>query len=160
MQDQDFYRPPQADLTAAPAVSSVGGITPRMIELLGKTRPWVLLMAIMGFIGTGLMVIVGIVMAMMTALGADDAQLAGMGGILGVVYLFIAVIYFFPCWFLMKYAGAIRNLVDGGGAGAMEEALDRQYSFWRLVGTIMAVVMAIYALILVIGVIMAVMSVA
>lgn len=155
MQDQNFYRPPQADLTAGP--SATAGITPRMIELLSKTRPWVLLISILGFIVTGLMVLGGIGMAAMTAMsGGGGAEMAGMGVGMGLVYLLVAVIYFFPCWFLLKYAGAIRNLVDGGGARAMEDALDRQYSFWRLIGVLTLVGIVIYAIILVVVVIAAV----
>jgi hypothetical protein len=57
---------------------------------------------------------------------------------------------------VLKYAGAIRKLVGGGGAVAMEEALERQYSFWRLIGVLTVVVMVIYAIILIVVVIAAI----
>lgn len=157
MEGQNLYRPPQADLTRPPATAAAG-ITPRMIELLSKTRPWVLFIAILGLIATGLLVVAGLGMAAMMAVTGGSAQAAGMGIGMGLLYLLFAVIYFFPCWFLLKYAGAIRKLVDGGGGPAMEEALDRQYAFWRLVGILTVVTMVIYVIILIGAVVMGVLA--
>lgn len=149
MEEQEFYRPPQADLTAAPAAEA--GLTRRMVELLSQTRPWVLLIAIMGFVVTGLMVLGGLGLAVAVAVSDFEPQFLAIG----VLYVFIALIYFFPCLFLLRFAGAIRKLGYGGGAAAMEEALERQYSFWRLIGILTLAVIAIYVLILVIAIVVA-----
>ncbi len=147
MEPNEIYRPPQSDLTP-PAPAGDGGITPRMTELLKKTRPWVLFIAILGLVLTGLIVVVGLGVAVMMLVG-DEPAMAGFG----LVYLFMALIYFFPCYFLLKFAGAIKRLVSGGGSAAMEEALERQYSFWRLIGILALIVFALYALIIVVAIV-------
>lgn len=144
MEPNDLYRPPQADLTAA-TPSGDGNITPRMVELMGKTRPWVMLLAILGLLITGLLMVIGVIGAIGMMAAGQGAEMAG----LALVYLFLAIFYFFPCFFLLKYAKAIKRLTSGGGPDALEEAIERQYIFWRLIGIITLVFVMIYALILV-----------
>lgn len=148
MEANQPYRPPQADLSSSS--QGDGGITPRMIELLRKTRPWVLFLAVLGLIVTVLVVVLGFGFGVVMLASGENQEMA----VLGVIYLFMALIYFFPCYYLLKYAAAIKSLVGGGGTAAMEEALARQYSFWRLIGILTLVLFGLYALILVGAVVM------
>ncbi len=98
-----------------------------------------------------LVVIAGLGFGAMMLVSREDPSMAAVS----VLYLFVALIYFFPCWYLLKYAGAIKNLTSGGGAGAMEDALERQYSFWRLIGVLTVAVVALYVLIIVVAIVFA-----
>lgn len=149
----DPYQPPQADVTA-PSYNPDQSVTPRMIEILKKTRPWVLLIAVMGMVFTVLAVLFGLGFGTMMLASGEEPGMAA----LGVVYLLVALIYFFPCWYLLKFAGAIKSLAGGGGSAAMEEALEKQYSFWRLIGVLTLAVIALYAVLLLVVAIAAVAS--
>lgn len=59
---------------------------------------------------------------------------------MGVVYLLMALIYFFPALYLWQYASAIGRLLISEEAADLEEALHRQKAFWKFLG-ILAVIM-------------------
>jgi len=61
--------------------------------------------------------------------------------------------------YLLRYAGAIKRIGPANPA-AMEEALARQASFWRLVGILTALLMALYAVAIAVVVAMAVIGAA
>lgn len=132
----DDLKPPQ---------ESYGPITPLMIEHLRATKPWVRLMSIILFISVALIFLgAGIILLMPTGMGGSGFSL-----LIAVVYLALGALYLFPAYFLHQYASSIRNLEQGGGDVAMEEALRNQKSFWRFVGITTLVVICIYAVVLV-----------
>jgi len=123
-------------------------VTPLMVEHLRATRPWVKFLAILGFISVGLMFLGGLIM--MTAL--SGVRGAGGAPAIGLLYWLFALLYIAPAIFLNRYATAIRELLQGGGATPMEKALESQKSFWRYVGILTTVLLCIYALIFVIAI--------
>jgi len=145
MERPDPYRPPRTDLSQRPAAAASAAITRNMIESLVKTRPWVLLIGIVMIVGCVFMVFAGLAMfALGNIAGFGGEELGPMAGTsLGAAYLFIAVLYFFPALYLLRYAGAIKRIGPANPA-AMEEALARQASFWRLVGILTALVIGLY----------------
>ncbi len=163
MSVQDAYAPPRS---AVRDVSGGSGLmTDRIVAALRKTRPWVLFLAVMGFIGAAFMAIAAIPML----LGASVGMMGGMEGMegmegmgmmgggfmigMGVLYLLFAVIYFFISLYLLRYAGAIKRAVAGLSLQDLEMALEHQASFWKLAGimTLVAIVATIGALIVMIG---------
>lgn len=115
-------------------------VTPGILEAMTQTRPWVLFLGILGFIGAGLMVLAGLGMLI-----AGSAMGAGEMGALSIIYIVMAIIYIFPSLYLYRYAGSIKMLMSGYGVHALEEALNHQKSFWKLVGIVTAVCMVLYA---------------
>ena len=99
-----------------------------------------------------------VVMAMGAFPGMEDLGVGG--GLLGGVYLVFAFLYFFPSLYLFRYAGAIRRIGPRRSAAAAEEALGMQLKFWRFVGIMMAALMVVYALMIALGVVAAIMGAA
>lgn len=145
MERPDPYRPPRSDLSQRPAPPASAAITRNMIESLVKTRPWVLLIGIVMIVGCVFMVFGALAMFALGNLAGFGAEglgpMAGAG--VGAAYLVLAVLYFFPALYLLRYAGAIKRIGPANPA-AMEEALARQASFWRLVGILTAVLIGLY----------------
>jgi hypothetical protein len=83
--------------------------------------------------------------------------MAGAG--IGAAYLVFAVLYFFPALYLMRYAGAIKR-IGPANPTAMEEALARQASFWRLVGILTALLIGLYVVAIAVVAAIAVMGAA
>ena len=107
MSDLDQFTPPATNLAAPPVRSPRGsGITQNMKDSLRQTRPWVLLIAIIGFLLSGIMILAGL--ATMLLGGIADEMIPGLGAIGGVVaglvYIALSMIYIFPSYFLFKYA--------------------------------------------------------
>jgi len=73
------------------------------------------------------------------ATGMPQGMFAGMG----IMYLFMAVIYIFPAGYLVKYSSAIGRLVSNGRAADMEVALHQQRKFWKFAGVLALIVVAI-----------------
>lgn len=133
--------------------------TPGVVEALQGTRPWVRLIAIVGFVVTALMALLALVMPFLGLAGTKD--LGGLGGglVFFVVYGFGAVLYGAMSYFLYRYAAAIWEYLGNRTVGALEAALGYQKSFWRLLGIITAVYLALLVIFLVVIAIAAVVGV-
>lgn len=127
--------------------------TPRTVDLLRQTKPWVRLFSILMFIAAGLMVLVGSVALAASIFGAVAAhgRASGLFGILGligtIVYVGIGVLYAFPALFLGRYASRIDKLIRSGNSADLESALEAQRSFWKFVGIFTVVVVGLYLVI-------------
>lgn len=127
-------------------------------QYLDQTRPWVRFMSILTFVAAGLMAVAGlgiIAIGMVGGLAAKEygAEFGAIGAaVVGLFYLLMAFLYTVPGVFLHRYAVAIRQLRATPTVGALEDALKHQKSFWRYVGILSAVAVAIVA----IGVVLAI----
>ena len=142
MQGDNVYSPPESPVgDTLEAGSGWGSVTPAMVEHLARTKPWVRLMAIVGFIGTAFLLIgaIGLMVA-----GSASPALGGRGALLGGLYLVLALVYVYPSVLLFRYASAVGRLVDSRNLGHMESALALQRSFWRLLGILTIAMLVVY----------------
>lgn len=121
---------------APPAESAV---SPRVIELFRQTRPWTLFLAILGFIGSGLMVLGGVGMGIVAAF-THQFQPA----LLGVGYLIFALLAVFPSLALYRYATRIKELGRLRREVELEGAIDAQRAVWKLYGILTIVAIGLY----------------
>ena len=128
-------------------------VSDHMLESLRATRPWVKFLAILGFIVCALMALASL--AFLGGASMMQGPMAGIGPLLGVVYLVLVLLYFMPCLYLYKYAGAISRIPEGGQA-ALEDALARQKSFWKFMGILTAILLVCELIFIVFGVLAAV----
>src|SRR6267142_5974567 len=150
-------------MSTRPTVAD-NGITPGMIESLRQTKPWVRLLSILGFVGSAFMVMGGLFVITASLAGATIGGSLGRSFrgpsflIIGILYLLFAVLYLFPSFFLFRYASAIAAMLRGETVHGMEQALAAQKTFWRFVGIMAVVVLALYVIILVVVFVVAVAS--
>ncbi len=143
----------------APAQPEEGGtITPRIHTALAQTRPWVLFLAILGFIGGGLVVLVGLGMLGMSVAGGGAGMDAGIGAVQAVVFLVMSTIYLVPSYYLLRYGQQIGRFLRSSGTHELETALIAQKSFWKLIGILTLVFMALYAVLIVVAVVVGIAS--
>ncbi len=151
----NHYAPPQANVDDV--TPSGQRITGTMIDALRGTKGWVLLVGILSLIGAAFMVLGGVGMLFGSAFmgaagGAAGAPPAAMIAGMGAAYLIFAVIYIFPGLFLIRYSSAIGRLLNSGQAQDMEDALNQQRKFWKLIGVLFVILLVV----MVIGMIAAV----
>lgn len=161
MEPQQPYRPPASRGFVRPGAAGTSSITRGMIANLQNTRPWVLLMGIVGMIGTVLVFLGGLAMMVIGSLPgvADEAGIGPLAGAaLGGVYVLLAILYFIPSFFLLRYAGAIGQVGPQGNPEAFEDALRRQLSFWRFVGILTVAMIVLYLLLIAAIAVMAVIG--
>lgn len=153
MEPEQPYRPPSADSSRSTASVGSTSITPNMVQSLVRTRRWVVLMGVMGMIGSVLMVLGGILFATTGGFGAMS-ELGPAGGVVfGGFYILLGAVYFFPSLYLIRYGGAIKRMGGRANSAAIEDALQLQLSFWRFIGIIMAGVLIVYAAIIFFGIV-------
>ena len=150
------YTPPQSVVSGS--FHQPGGVPPGSIQALKETRPWVLFLAILGCIGTGLMVLAALGMLLAgTAISSSTSMPAGfsygmMAG-MSVAYLVLGLLYLYPIVKLLKYSGAIKRLIQSGAAADLDEALQQQKSFWKFVGIVAIIMMVLYPVLVVLMII-------
>jgi hypothetical protein len=120
--------------------SSEGVVPPGAIRALTLTRPWVLFLSVVMFISCGLMFIFA--MVFMTAGRAIQAPIA-FGGLLGALYLVLAVLNLIQAVLLYRYADAIPEVRATGSARSLECALARQLAYWRFLGVMTLVLICV-----------------
>lgn len=149
MSVSDVFATPNADIQDI--AGGEGLFTDSITTSLRKTRPWVLFLAILGFISAVLMGITTIPMFLgmgdMMNVGASSGVVMGMG----LFYLAIAVVTFMASLHLLKFAGSIKQALSTLTAQDLEQALAHQASFWKLVG-ILSLISMIFMVVAIIGV--------
>lgn len=158
------YATQQTDPSTPPDMHGNTAITPNVIQALAGTKPWVRLCSILGFIGSGLMIIAGALMILGSAfMGAamtqtDAGAAGGLAGaplfLFSIIYLVMGVIYLIPSIKLWKYGSHILSLMHSQSTLDLEAALDAQRSFWKFVGIMVCIMIGLY----IIGMIVAVVA--
>jgi hypothetical protein len=140
------YAPPQAAFDQPPGLEALeaGAVPDIIVEKLRGTRPWVIFLAIVGFLGAGFLGLVGMLMLGMGSLGTGAS--AKIPAALGLVYIVPAIVMVFPSVGLLRYGSAIGRLVRDPRMERLIVALDLQRSFWKLVGILTAAMIVIQPL--------------
>lgn len=135
-------------------------VTKEAKSYLNETAKWGKFLAIVGFVMTGLLVILGIFMG--TILGTLTSAMpqgspSPFGGIPGAfisgIYIAIALIYIFPCYYLYNFSTKTKLALQNDDAEILTEALLNHKSMFKFMGIMMAIVLGIYALIFVFAII-------
>lgn len=129
---------------SAPAAPMFGQVSESAIAILATTRPWVRLLGILAFIGCVLMLLFGLGGLVMGIIGGGGG-LAGVGiGLVAMLVYLVAAGFILPvALFLNRYAKAVRPLQASRRSEDLERALLAQKSFWKYVGILTLVGIAI-----------------
>jgi len=130
-------------------VYSPGIVDPQAVQALQGTKPWVRLCSVMGFISTGFMLVIALIMLLGGAFMPTQKQafpFAGFQFVMGLLYAAMGILYLFPSIKLWKYGSSIVRLMGSGSNADLIEALEQQRSFWKFVGIMILVMIALYVL--------------
>ncbi|MDX2361181.1 MAG: DUF5362 family protein [Crocinitomicaceae bacterium] len=120
-------------------------ITAAAKDFLAISAKWANFLAIVGFVMLGILVIGALFMV-----GAA-AQYSGYGGgpslgLLAVVYLLMAVLYFFPTYYLYLFAKKIKVGLQSSSEEDVTLGFENLKSMFKFMGILMIVVLSLYAL--------------
>jgi len=133
-------------------------------QYLNQTQPWVRFISILVFVGAAFMALAGLAMMMITmagglALNRANPVFGAIGGALvGIFYLALACLYVAPGVYLHRYAGAIKHLKSTCTDSGLEDVLKHQRSFWRFVGILSIVGLAVGVIVIVLAVVAGLMG--
>lgn len=130
-------------------------IDPLIKSHLSETARWGKFLAILGFILCGLIVILGVFFGTFfsTLMNRTEATYEGtvssgsFGAMMAVVYVIIAVIYFFPCLFLYRFSTKMKTALNGNEQTDLTLAFQNLKSLFRYIGVITVIILAIYLVI-------------
>ena len=122
-------------------------VTQPMLASLRRSRPWILFLSMVGFGSCCLLLLVAIVSVALNS----GSPLGVLGGILlGLLYMLMAVVYFFPALKLYQSAAALKKLERDGDVPTLESALAHLGMFWKIAGIITLVGLILYVIAMVI----------
>lgn len=124
--------------------SSQSGINSEIKEHILTISKWAKFLAIIGFIGVGLMIIAVLGFFLMSS---------ELGGALGIMvpllYIVFAAIYFFPVYYLYKGAIGLRDGINLDNEKDLTEGFKNLKSHYKFLGIATIIVISIYILILI-----------
>ncbi len=142
---QDVPEPPE---TPGTGVDKNRAVLNYIMNSLRATKPWTRLISVLGFIGTGLTVLVGLGIV----LGRNFLPVSPKAPpllFLGIFYILTSVLYLIPSIWLSKYSSAIASFLKRGDSVQLGNAIAYQKSFWKFVGilVLVSIVLAIVGII-------------
>ncbi|KUJ63790.1 hypothetical protein AR687_00975 [Flavobacteriaceae bacterium CRH] len=127
-------------------------------DFLKEATKWAYFLGIIGFIGVGLMVVIALFAGtIFSAMGSGLPGGMGMlgssfGAILGFFYFFVAAIYFFPVYYLFKFASNGKKAFRENNSEALTTSFGYLKSHYKFVGILMLAIIILYVLLLVFAV--------
>jgi hypothetical protein len=122
------------------------------IYYLSEARKWAKLIAIISFVGIGLMVMMGVIMGLvMDSLtsAAGQSAMPFSGSVFMVVYIAIAIVYFFPVYYLFRFSVDMGNALASGSEEVMTSAFQYLKSHYKFIGILMIVSIAVSILVMI-----------
>ncbi|MDR3712551.1 MAG: DUF5362 family protein [Puia sp.] len=124
---------------------------------LGETARWAKFIAVVGFVSCGLLAIFGLFAgSIFGASSFGNSNLfggSGMGGMIGVfltvVYVGLAVLYFFPCLYLFNFASKMKVALHNNDQIQLNTSLKNLKSCFKFMGIMLIIILGLYGLILV-----------
>jgi hypothetical protein len=132
-------------------------ITSDGISFLTTIRKWALFLSVLGFVGSGFMILFGLFFGVIMNTFAHS-ELYGVfpSVIMMIFYIGFGALYFFPSLFLYRFSVNVKYAIETHEDSQITEALKYLCSFFTFAGILAIVGLALCALVMVGGVIFAV----
>lgn len=117
-------------------------INPQIESFLSETIKWGKFIAIMGFVGCGLLVLVGAALLFLPSADLTNKFTSGFGYIIGPMYIAMSLLYYFPSLYMYRFCKNARIAFDENDQNALTlsfESLKSNFKFWGIAILIMIV---------------------
>jgi hypothetical protein len=115
------------------------------VSYLRTVSGWSKFFAILGFIGSGLLILAGIFSG---AIFAAIGNIPGMAPILGAIYIVMGLIYLLPSLYLLKFASNAKNAIDNKNSDILTIALKNLKSCLTFMGIMTIICIVVYPFLL------------
>lgn len=129
------------------------GLNENIKSYLRQTVRWTNFLAILGFIGTGFMILFALIMILGGgAMSQYSSQfpIRGMAigySVFGVIYLAVSALYFYPVFCLYKFGRLMKYGMMTENEVQITEAFRYQRNMYRFMGIMMVVIIGLYVLV-------------
>ena len=126
----------------------------RSKEFLKETAKWTKFLAILGFVGIGLMVLGSLVMLFAPSSLMSNGDFPFGGKIfMMLLYLAFAVLYYFPISYLYQFSENTKKAIENNDNNAIRDAFEFLKSHYKFMGILTIILLAFYAIMIFIGLI-------
>lgn len=131
-------------------------ISPASQNFLNEAAKWGKFLSIIGFIFCGILIIVAffipaIYLKLATSNGLSSEMAGTLTTAITVVYLVLAVILFFPCYYLNKFSVKMRLALNAASQENFEDSLKNLKSLFKFYGIFTIIILSIYVLIFILA---------
>ena len=118
---------------------------------LKEAAKWAYFLSILGFIGVALIAVAALfassAMSAISSMGGSVGPMGALSGtVITVIYLLMALLYFFPIYYLFKFSSNLKLALAHDNNEALNVSLGFLKSHYKFVGILAIVMMCIYAL--------------
>lgn len=128
------------------------------INFLDTARKWSMFIAILGFIGLAMALLVSAGVIIIISFIPNETIPFGIGILLSFVYLVIAVLYFFPVLYLYRFSDMAGKAAKSLDSLDLQKAILNLKSHYKFLGIMIISVFALYPVIIVVAIVTGVMS--
>ena len=130
-------------------------ITETAKKHLKTTSSWTNFYAILSFISIGFMLLSGITTLISGSflrgfsdysMYMDTTALSSMSAFIGILYVLMAVVMFFPALYLFRYGKSATTALAENNTLALEDSIKNMKSYWKFIG-IMAIISIVLCII-------------
>lgn len=122
-----------------------------ILPILNETRKWTMFIAIIGFVGIGFLVVLAFSVGTIMEMSQQDMPFPSYT--FTVIYLLLAVLYFFPVLYLYRFSVNIKKAIDDSSSAGLLEAFANLKAHYKFIGILLIVMLTFYVLAFIIGLI-------
>jgi hypothetical protein len=164
------YQSPEAAVVPETPIAIQGTLTENMLAYLKGATPWLRFVGILGFISSGLVVLMGFSMvpfvSVMDQTWAEIPGFESLGGVFNatfsgfmvVMFIGAGLLLFFPSLYIFRFGEKIRSYIRTGADRDLELAFQNNKSLWKFMGIICIIQLAFVPLLIIGGVIAALVA--
>jgi len=156
------YKSPETSIVPENQEGTGIVLTEIMLGYLKEASPWLRFIGILGFVGCGIMCLVGIISAIFSSVLSSIAGELGAlpAGLLSLFYIAGGALYFFPARFTYNFGAKIRDYQISSSNDDLELAFKNNKSLWKFNGILAIVCLAFIPFLIIISIIFAAVTAA
>lgn len=114
---------------------------------LDKTRKWTMFLAILGFIGIGVMLIVGIFTGIFLSIfNKSNTGTSYPGWLVCIIIISASAIYFFPMLYIFRFSKFLSGVAKTRDKEELKKAFKNLRSYFTYIGILLITVLVIYVI--------------
>jgi hypothetical protein len=115
---------------------------------LKTTAKWANFLAILGFVGIGFMVLAGVLMIIFSPIMNSSSTFGSSFAfpivLMGVLYILISVLYFFPTYYLYNFANKMKLAIITNNQDLIDESFKNLKKISKFIGIMTIVLISLY----------------
>ena len=116
---------------------------------LYETARWGKFLSVVGFIFCGFLVLTGFFSKLLfsEAFQQAGAEVADIASVLAtIIYIIIAVVYFFPCFYLYKFSKRMQMALRTNDSASLHESFSSLKSCFKFLGVFTIIILSVYGI--------------